>query len=263
MAPKPRTDIPPDVSARTLFEHDHACCICNMRGLAIQIHHIDENPTNHNSENLAVLCLEDHNRTLIKGGFGRQLTAAEVVLYRNYWVQQVRKRRDEAAKVVALANDKFPSSTNNLGWTPKSDPEIIGYLQALPLVRRAAYTAARPRWDSGVGSEMRMAAYEVVDIFEQVLNRLSAFYPPVHFGQPAQEYFGAYIEARYRWHRSIYEPKGIGTGGTMVGEIVAGNVMSDLAALIEQLVEGLYFGYHLADFDLSDWREIWEQASQA
>jgi hypothetical protein len=263
MAPKPRTEIPPDVSAQILFEHDHACCVCNMRGLAVQIHHIDDDPTNHDKLNLAVLCLEDHNRTLIRGGFGRRLTPGEVLLYRDDWIRRVSDRRRAAAEFVQSldVNHSKPSEAVSRLWERPFDNEIIGYVLALPLVRRAAYVAAKPRWDSGIGSEMRDATYQLIDILENILVRLSSFYPPNQFGCPAPEYFASHVESRFRWHRLIYEPDGPGTGGTMMGEIVAGNVAADLESLVEQIVEGLYVGYYLDTFDVAQWRAEWSQAS--
>jgi len=55
---KVRTPIPSDLAAEVLFASDNTCCVCRERGKRIQIHHIDESPSNNVFENLAVLCLE-------------------------------------------------------------------------------------------------------------------------------------------------------------------------------------------------------------
>jgi len=80
---KIRTQILSNLTAEVLFKSDNTCCICRERGRKIQIHHIDENPNNNIFENLAVLCLECHNETQIKGGFGRRLDAPVVIKYRD------------------------------------------------------------------------------------------------------------------------------------------------------------------------------------
>src|SRR5208282_3584901 len=64
-----RTPVPDDVYAEVMFQHDRTCCVCGEQGLAVQIHHIDDNPGNHAINNLAVLCLEHHNQTQTRGGF--------------------------------------------------------------------------------------------------------------------------------------------------------------------------------------------------
>jgi hypothetical protein len=93
---KPRTPIPDDISAEVMFQHDRTCCICHHRELAVQIHHIDEDPTNHTVENLAVLCLEHHHeQTQVRGGFAKKLKAADVVRSRNDWTRRVRDRRNK------------------------------------------------------------------------------------------------------------------------------------------------------------------------
>lgn len=59
----------------------------------MQIHHIDEDPSNNDIQNLAALCLEDHNDTLLKGGFGRKLSPELVIRYRDAWLADVARRR--------------------------------------------------------------------------------------------------------------------------------------------------------------------------
>jgi hypothetical protein len=54
---------------------NNTCCRCRTPGRPIQIHHIDGDPANNAEENLAVLCLDCHDDTLVTGGFGRSLNA--------------------------------------------------------------------------------------------------------------------------------------------------------------------------------------------
>lgn len=88
--------IPEDISALVLFSSDSTCCICWKPGLAVQIHHIDGNRTNHSPDNLAVLCLDCHNKTQISGGFGRKLKKEVVRLYRDGWLSKVAYKREYA-----------------------------------------------------------------------------------------------------------------------------------------------------------------------
>ncbi len=59
----------------------------------MQIHHIDEDPSNSADRNLAVLCLDCHTDTQIRGGFHRKLDADQVTLYRDDWNMLVAQRR--------------------------------------------------------------------------------------------------------------------------------------------------------------------------
>jgi hypothetical protein len=90
---KPRTPIPTSTAAAVLFAADRTCCVCREPAKPIQIHHIDDDPTNHDLSNLAVLCLECHEATQIKGGFSRRLDADQIRLYRDNWVETVAARR--------------------------------------------------------------------------------------------------------------------------------------------------------------------------
>lgn len=90
---KERTEIPRGVAARIQFLSDRTCCVCRTPNKPIQIHHIDENPNNHVETNLAVLCLDCHDKTMIRGGFGRKLDAEQIILYREDWYRRVRNTR--------------------------------------------------------------------------------------------------------------------------------------------------------------------------
>ena len=93
---KKRIPIPEDLAADVLLAADRTCCVCRENGKAVQIHHIDGDPSNNTLENLVVLCLEHHNQTQIKGGFGRKLDAAQVTRYRDKWLEAVKWRWAQA-----------------------------------------------------------------------------------------------------------------------------------------------------------------------
>jgi hypothetical protein len=103
---KKRVEIPKEFEAQVQFASDRTCCVCRVKGKSYQIHHIDENPANNNFRNLAVLCLECHNETQIRGGFGRKLNADQVILYRDDWLTQVAKSR-------TMYVDRIESNVNN------------------------------------------------------------------------------------------------------------------------------------------------------
>jgi 5-methylcytosine-specific restriction endonuclease McrA len=93
MSKKRRTPIPSTVAAGVLFQADRTCCVCRDRSKRVQVHHIDDDPSNNEERNLAVLCLECHGDTQTSGGFGRRLDADQVILYRDDWTESVNRRR--------------------------------------------------------------------------------------------------------------------------------------------------------------------------
>jgi tetratricopeptide (TPR) repeat protein len=100
------------VAARLLFESDRTCCVCRTPGKPVQIHHIDENNSNTVTENLAVLCLECHDQTMLKGGFGRKLDSAQVLLYKTDWIKTVGRTRLEK---IARAAEESDEQTRDIG----------------------------------------------------------------------------------------------------------------------------------------------------
>ncbi|MCY8028924.1 HNH endonuclease [Bacillus inaquosorum] len=115
MVKKVRVEIPNDIVAKVLFLSDRTCCVCRSAKKPIQIHHIDENPANNHPDNLAVLCLDCHNDTMIKGGFGRKLNADQIILYRNDWLKTIKNRR-ESTELQGLQNQAMRSDSNFIDY---------------------------------------------------------------------------------------------------------------------------------------------------
>jgi hypothetical protein len=261
---KRRTPIPDDISAEVMFQHDRTCCICHQRELAVQIHHVDEDPTNHAINNLAVLCLQHHEQTQTRGGFAKKLKAADVVRSRDDWIFRVRVRRDKADElVIQHTAGMAPAQLEAEDWHLPSTAKVIGFLNALPSIRKAAIVAAQPLWDTGITSEMRQGCYDAINLLESAWLRLANCYPPRHFGgKDAAHFFFEFIEARFEWHRKICEPRGAGSSGTMVHLTAGGGVLDDVAKAIEETVEGLFIGFVLYPFDLKQWRSDWDVAGR-
>jgi len=107
---KEHKEIPQDVAADALFLSDRTCCVCRVRRKPVQLHHIDEDPGHSVPENLAVLCLECHDDTQVKGGFGRKLNAAQVIRYRDDWYTDIANAR----KILALPSSVGADLTSNV-----------------------------------------------------------------------------------------------------------------------------------------------------
>lgn len=255
---KVRTTIPVDLAAEVMFSSDNTCCICRERGKALQLHHIDEDPSNNVEANLALLCLECHNDTQIQGGFGRKLNAALVIRYRDEWLNRVDTRREKAdelaisrqvEKAIPKANASFPA-----GNVPRDTP--LSYINSLPVFRSELRKQAQVEWDSGVTSRMVIASYNYIDALQGILMALAQYYSPKQFGDKSpQEFFSEAIAARFAWHRAHAEPSGPGTGGTIINIVCSGNVVTDVERMVEEFAMSLA-GYD-DRFDWKGWPERW------
>ena len=114
MTNKRRVEIPEEVAARILFLSDRTCCVCRVPRKPVQIHHLDEDPSNSVEENLAVLCFECHRDTQIQGGFDRKLDAQQLILYRADWYGIVERKRHGPD-----ASLDRQSVAQNWNWMPK------------------------------------------------------------------------------------------------------------------------------------------------
>ncbi len=89
---KTRTPIPEAIRLDVIVNCNNRCCICQTP--FVQIHHVDENPSNNASDNLAPLCPNCHNQAHSKGITTVNLTAARIKTLRDRWYQYCERRRD-------------------------------------------------------------------------------------------------------------------------------------------------------------------------
>jgi hypothetical protein len=260
---KIRTPIPSDLAAEVLFASDNTCCVCRERGKTIQIHHIDGNPSDNVFENLSVLCLECHNDTQLRGGFGHKLNAPLIIKYRDEWLERVKRRRnlaDELAVKRQVGTETLSEQVETFRQTPIQPTKLkespLDYINSLPDFKAALLRQAQPKWDTGVTATMVQANNDYIDSLTGVLVALASYYSPRQFGsQTPQEYFSDVIASRFQWHRAIAEPRGPSTGGTIVNVTCGGSVIKDVENIIEDMIMALV-GYD-DKFDWENWLKRW------
>jgi hypothetical protein len=262
--PKNRTTVPEQIAVHVLFMHDHTCCLCSEKGKQVQIHHIDEDPSNHDVSNLAVLCLECHDWTQRKGGFGKKHSAAEIRKFRDKWLTRVAQRRARADEIAAAkqAGMNLPALDGSAAdWHRPSDLILAAYVASLPELRKAAFAVARGLWDSPVTNNMRQGTFAVADIAEQIWCHLASWFPPRHFGeQTAQEYISSYLASRYRWHLALAELNSPGSGGTIARLHAASGMMTDAEIAVVDTVRALMLDS--AGFNFDQWLMRWTAAER-
>lgn len=252
---KSRTNVPASIAAAVLFACDRTCCVCAERGKAIQIHHLDENPTNHALANLTVLCLECHNQTQMRGGFGRSLTAEVVSKFHDEWLTRVRERRRRADQLAIEKTVSGGTDTNDIagvtGTTLPGEQPYLDYINALPSLKARWVARGQAERDTGITARMVQASYNYIDTLTGVLCTLAGHYPEGHFGDMgSQEFFSEQIAARFSWHRAHLEPDGPGTGGTIVNVMCCSKVEADVEAMVKDIVMSM-----VDDDDVFEWRQ--------
>lgn len=269
MTKKVRIPIPDAIAADILFFSDRTCCVCNARGKQVQIHHINGNPANNLIENLAVLCFDCHDQTMIKGGFGRRLEENQILKYRGDWINRVKERKRKADELASIQTVTGATKTvivtgtyevDYLDYKTHDNPELLkDYLEKIIVVHQAQLTIAQTKWDKGITEVMNQGNYDMIDFYQEVLIELSTFYPKGHFNSlPPEKYFSELISSKFLWYRLVLEPEGGGTGGTMISTMTGDYVMDDLKKMITSMVTSLLSPYALEQqVNLKKWIEDW------
>lgn len=194
--------------------------------------------------------------TLIAGILSAIATVAAVVI--GWYLQRPKTAPDvrpalspEKAGVLEVQETSKTYARRYLEY-----PSHYRFIKGLPKVYQAVQENAQEGWDTGVTADMRQASYDVIDFLEYAWLRIAEFYPEKHWsGNTAEDYIRSYIQERFTFHWSKHEPEGPGTGGTIVGVLTGGDVISDLEELVADTVASLFM--YNDDFEFEAWRDAW------
>jgi hypothetical protein len=104
----PRRRINPNSSQRErlLMANANRCCVCKRCGVGLHLHHIDQDSSNTVDENLAILCVEDHDRHHRPGAYQPsvnhlELSPEEIRKHKRSWEAFVSETRKPFPRVIA------------------------------------------------------------------------------------------------------------------------------------------------------------------
>jgi hypothetical protein len=92
---------------RLLTANANRCCVCKRQGIGLHLHHIDKDSSNTVDENLAVLCVEDHDRHHRPGAYQKpavnhlELSPEEIKKHKQSWEAFVTETRKPSPNVIA------------------------------------------------------------------------------------------------------------------------------------------------------------------
>lgn len=160
-----------------------------------------------------------------------------------------------------------------------SKKKFVNFLDGLLDIKKEAMSSFRKRADSGVTSEQLQAAYDYIDVLEGVLTRYAItperlqesynyiedlkgvlisfgdFFDNLPEGYKSWEvYFSDIIQRLFAFNRFIYETAF--QGGTIVGPLTCGSVISRLEDIIAKFVYALCCKFGL-DKEYDQWIELW------
>lgn len=116
--PKNRVDVPESTLAELLSRSNNRCCVCQTP--FVVVHHVDNDPSNNDADNLAPLCPNCHSQAHSKGGMHRNLTQDRIKRMRDIWYSYCDQRQEtDAAEPRAVARlIAFVQYLENGGYLP-------------------------------------------------------------------------------------------------------------------------------------------------
>lgn len=99
----------PEKMAKKLYEKNaNSCCVCKRTGIGLNLHHIDGDNSNTVEDNLAVLCVNEHDAYHRPSKYPSlnhlDLYADKISAYKIEWENFVQECRKEEPKVLAVIN---------------------------------------------------------------------------------------------------------------------------------------------------------------
>ena len=108
MMPYKRPPIPKPIKRSILTKNLGVCCVCKERGIGTNFHHINGNPANNNEDNIAVLCVQEHDQHHRPNANVKtkhlELSADKIKEYKLEWEQTVEECKSDHPKIVAVVN---------------------------------------------------------------------------------------------------------------------------------------------------------------
>lgn len=122
-----RPPIPTDNLMKVLFDNRFQCCVCRDPKQSIIVHHIDEwaHSRSHELENLAVLCLQHHDKAHTKGTLSQNLDPTTLRGLKAEWETEVKKR--DAQSIYAAMRLDYSS------WNYINELRVFEIARALKL----------------------------------------------------------------------------------------------------------------------------------
>lgn len=103
-----RTRIPSTLYEEVVSKNAGVCCVCKTRGIGVNLHHIDHNATNNDENNLAVLCVKEHDAHHRPSHYTEfnhyDLAPSAIYNYKQEWERFVAEAQKPQPRIMAVIN---------------------------------------------------------------------------------------------------------------------------------------------------------------
>lgn len=251
-----RPPINNETTAKLMYLSERTCAVCNQYGKAVQIHHIDENPSNNSLDNLVLLCFDCHNDTQLRGGFGRKLNAQTVIVFRNEWHERVLQRRQQADQIAVSVTTKDANVVDHdLQYciTEAMQSEDHHYIWMIPVILKQSIVRLREKYDGQTTLSQIEYYMTVCTLIKKMAITISSNFDSESDGGNLIETTERAFDDTWHWLRSLYINVGFGTFANIAIGSAAANATKKIVA---DLVLALYaYG---DSFKYSEWVKVWD-----
>ncbi|AOT08244.1 HNH endonuclease [Pseudoalteromonas luteoviolacea] len=108
---KTRKKIPIQLENTVLYKCGFKCCVCKTDETSVQIHHIDQNPSNNIEGNLVALCSNCHDRAHTTHQLSKNLTPSRLLKFKSMWENEI----SEKSSIAMLPENQ--GNLSNAMWT--------------------------------------------------------------------------------------------------------------------------------------------------
>ena len=264
---KQRKKIPKQTEITLLDICDHTCCVCR-ESQEIQIHHINKDSQDNNIENLAVLCLNCHDKAEKTGGLSRNFSPEYITKRREEWIAICEERKEKHVKRKNEKDNKKPANLEPQDIFSQGQPLTtlqIAIINSLPKIKAGLLVKRNKQLSEAV----TMSTIDMVNAYtayneslKSILIMVADFCDPRHFeDQSPKEFFEEIISTRRRFFSLIshHHPDSPYMWGRMHREIYHTLCGEDINNLIENLISTFLLEN---DFDYKHWKKSWRNANR-
>jgi len=103
-----RKRIPQAIKKNINLKNKGVCCVCKERGLGLNFHHLDENNANNDEENIALLCVKEHDQFHRPNAYDKakhlDLGVEKIRELKRQWEKVVEEAESDTPKIIAVVN---------------------------------------------------------------------------------------------------------------------------------------------------------------
>ncbi|KZN69442.1 hypothetical protein N478_12475 [Pseudoalteromonas luteoviolacea S4060-1] len=93
---KRRKRIPKSLENQVLYKCGFRCCVCRTNESSVQIHHIDQDPSNNIEDNLVAVCSNCHDKAHTTHQLSRNLTPSRLFEFKINWENEIAERSSKS-----------------------------------------------------------------------------------------------------------------------------------------------------------------------